>query len=224
MRQPPRLSGQRLPRARCLNVAGHGHLDDRCSFSGPSGLIPCRPLGTSQGSSILPSWGWKVHLERPFSPWREARGLSLRAEGHRPALGSWASPFFSGSGLPRQTSACAEHSPRGPFILHCVMQGCYLAPSSSSTSRKDPADKKGCSPRAPLVLLGVARVEGGKRNSRQKLAGALGDIPPGSGKSTVICRVPALTHGSPESRARLASGASGTLRSWSEKPGLGLSL
>lgn len=126
------------PKGTLPDVAEHGDLVDRCSLNGPTGLIPGRPLGRSQGSLFLPSQRWKPYLEKPHIPRREGRGPCPRAQGHKPALGPPANLLFSDSGLPDSRSACAQHSPTGPFMLQECIVGVLPDPKLLLFRRRRP--------------------------------------------------------------------------------------
>lgn len=140
MQQTPRVLGQAPPGAHCPRVAGDRHLGDTCGLSGPWGLIP--------GLLDLALSGWKVHLEKPpvLAERQEARPQEQKATSQLRSPGQ--GPSFLAQGCPDSPSACARHRP-GAFHTHRAVQGCCLAPSSSSANR-GPSQCKGSGTRAPV--------------------------------------------------------------------------
>ena len=178
-------------------------------MSGPWGLIP--------GLLDLALSGWKVLLEKPpvLAERQEARPREQKATSQLRGPGQ--GPSFLAQGCPDSPSACARHGP-GAFHTHRALQGCCLAPSSSSANR-GPSQCKGGGTRAPVPCAGSSSGRG-QHGGQQTGAGA----GPGEAALQELLR-PHSFAGSPPESGRVWTlvwvgppGASATLKPLSEKP------
>lgn len=178
-------------------------------MSGPWGLIP--------GLLDLALSGWKVHLEKPpvLAERQEARPQEQKATSQLRGPGQ--RPSFLAQGCPDSPSACARHRP-GAFHTHRAVQGCCLAPSSSSANR-GPSQCKGSGTRAPVPR---ARGSSGRGQHGGQHTGA--GTGPGEAVLQELLRPHSFAGSPPESGTVWTlvwvgpPGASATLKPPSEKP------
>lgn len=176
------------------------------------------PLGTHPRAPRSGPLGLEsIHLEKPpvLAERQEARPQEQKATSQLRGPGQ--RPSFLAQGCPDSPSACARHRP-GAFHTHRAVQGCCLAPSSSSANR-GPSQCKGSGTRAPVPR---ARGSSGRGQHGGQHTGA--GTGPGEAVLQELLRPHSFAGSPPESGTVWTlvwvgpPGASATLKPPSEKP------
>lgn len=155
-------------------------------FEWPLGTQPGQAFGGIPGLLDPALWEPDGEFREATSAWKKTRSPFLRA-GHQPAVGPGKSLLWASSA---QTAPQPEAgTAAGAF--HTVLCSAGVLPGPTLLLSKPEGTQptqRGSSPRAPLMWAGGIRGAGG----------APGDIPPGSGESTLmfsacLSRIPCMS-------------------------------